>query len=215
MSKNKILKFTEETLIDSKAKTINDYSLFAPKSKRSIKDDYPELRDAEEFRGLTKSDMLFVWYYACEASPLMSIDSDQKRVESAIKYIERIDPELITAKFKDYAQLIFTPKMEVAIHKMRQYKMGTRIRAKKMIDKTMDNYEKILSLDIDGSEFINKDGEKDFTKIKQYVDSSKTIIGNIPTLIEQAERGFSVVDLSGEDDEEEGYGLIDDYFEDK
>lgn len=194
---------------------INEHSLFAPRSDRSILNEYPELRNVDEFKKLTKADMLFVWYYGCEASPLAGIKNDRTRAERAIDQITRIDPKLITTKFERYIALDFDDKMAPAIHRMEQYRMGVRIRGKKMIDNIIDNYEKIMKLDINGPEFIDKDGGKDFTKIKQYVDSSKTISTNIPSLIDQAEKGFSITEVTSDGIEEsgDGLGIMDDFFD--
>lgn len=213
MSNRDKIQLHEDEVIRSGVKTINDFSLFAPKSERDIRNDYPELREVEEFKKLSKSDMLFIWYYACEASPLAATKSDQKRAQVSIDYIRRINPNLITGKFEKYAILEFDYQMEAAINRMMKYRMGIRVRAKKMIDSILSNYEKIACVDINGAEFLDKEGSKDFTKIKAYVDSSKTMSTNLPGLIEQAERGFSVTEdeYQGSEDMGDGDTLMDDY----
>ena len=48
---------------------VKRYSMFYPKNTRSFKSDYPELFKNPIYSKLSNNEMLFVWYYACEASP--------------------------------------------------------------------------------------------------------------------------------------------------
>jgi hypothetical protein len=98
---------------------------------------------------------------------------------------------------------------------MKTYKLGPRVRAKKMVDNILNNFEKIIKMDIDSEEF-KKEGEKDFDKIKKYVDSATNIAKNIPDLISMSESGFAVAKRGEEmsDSEVEGGGsLIDQWHE--
>jgi len=66
-------------------KIISEYSIFRPDSKRRIQQDYPEISLRPVFQKLSPDEMIFVWYYACEASPYFDIDSDRERTEKSLK----------------------------------------------------------------------------------------------------------------------------------
>ena len=172
-------------------KDISEYSLFKPKSSRGLKHDYPEFTNIEEFKSLNTADLLFVWYYSCEVSPLVKeFPSDSKRVKKAMKVAYANKP-LDHAKQAKFEALKFTDKIKSAIDKMSSFRVGPRIRAKLMMEKVMKTYEDIVDVDVE-QYFKNKDGEVDFTKKKAYVDATATISKNMPTLISQLESGFGV-----------------------
>lgn len=195
-----------------KERWINQYSLFAPKSKSGLHFDYPELKDVPEFKSLSVEDTLFAWYFGCEASPVANVKDQQLKVDKIIEFMHRINDGYFdnSKKKSQYRNLNFPEKVEIAIQKMAAYRMGPRVRGKKMIDQVLSNYENIISMDINSADFRTEDNEKDFDKIKKYVDSSSTIMKNLNSLIQQSEGGFAVTERSGKAiDEEESF--MDDY----
>lgn len=179
-------------------KDLSQYSLFNPQTVRGLKYDYPELSKVEEFKSLNTNDLLFVWYFACEVSPLMKEHpADSKRVKEALKEAYK-NKAVDSSKRANFEALNFPEKIKTAINKMSSYRVGPRIRAKLMVEKIMKTYEDIVDVDVK-TYFLSKEGEVDFTKKKAYVDATSTISKNMPTLISQLESGFGVSEESSSD----------------
>lgn len=167
-----------------------EYSIFKPKSSRSIFFDYPELRKVEAFRTLNPDDMLFVWFYACEVSPYFDIEKDRERVERCIEasYLRKGKKNITEKEAENLKNGKFTEKLQAAISEMFKFKVGPRVLGLKMLEKGFDNLQKILDIDAsDKSQFLNKDDEVDFSKKKAYVDTLKNATDLTPKLIEQLE----------------------------
>ena len=196
-----------------KAETLNDFSLFAPKTDKGLFFDYPELREFAELKSLNKKDLLFVWYYACEVSPFSKISSDQKRAISSLEAVNKNLGRFSDSMMKTYSNLAFPPKIDEAIKRMSGFRVGIRVRAKMMIEKTMTNYEDIVSMDVNGEDFIDEKGERDFDKQKKYVDATTTIMKHLPVLIQQAETGFSISQKGDDRMDDDMDSFMDDYHE--
>lgn len=194
-----------------------EYSIFKPKSSRGIFTDYPELRKMG-FSKLNNEEMLFVWYYACESSPFVNIDSDRNRVQRAIdeSYHKKGDIRGIS-KVQESEMLggKFTSKISAAITEMKKFKVGPRARANMIIEKGFKNMETILDIDAsDASMFLNKDDEVDFSKKKAYIDSLAKASDLMPKLIDQLEGRFSLTDDKGDGDTTfDGESLLDTFHE--
>lgn len=179
-------------------KEINEYSLFKPTSSRGLKFDYPELSTISEFQSISSSDLLFVWYFACETSPfVVNIEEESKRVKEAVKMAYK-GTNLDGQKKKKLENLNFSDKLNDAIKKMSSFRVGPRVRGKMMIEKIMETYEDIVDVDTDAY-FKNKDGDVDFSKKKAYVDATSTISKNMSVLISQLESGFGVSEKESSD----------------
>lgn len=186
---------------------INQFSIFAPKSSRVLYEDYPELRVYKQLKGLNTYELLFVWYYACEASPLHRITDKRKRCDEAMKITffagkqARLDQRLK----EQYLNGKFTERIANAIDVMSRFKIGPRIRAKMITEKAFENIEKILDIDANNpAHFLNKDGEVDYSKKKSYVDTAAKAVELLPTLIEQLEGSFGVVSKKEAEQLDEG-----------
>lgn len=135
----------EEMLLDLVQK---DYVLFAPKSKRGLKFDYPELADKDkspEFVGVRENDMLFVWAWACASSPFVSIEPREKKMELCCRYAYPI--EQWERKCKDY-ELHFPDDVSRALEKMAKYNVAARVEEYVALKIARDNYKHILAQDI-------------------------------------------------------------------
>lgn len=195
---------------------INSFSLFAPRTKTGLLFDYPELRDVEEFKSLSVSNLLFVWYFSCEASPIISVKNEKDRATKAVQFISELNDSYFTGSERvRFLGLDFPVKVELAMRKMAHYRMGPRIRAKKMVESIMSNYEKFINVDVAGEDFLGEDGKQDFDKIAKYVTASSTVTKNIPGLIQQSEGGFSIKERGGSSsaEEDEDESLMDDFHE--
>ena len=149
---------------------MSEYSVFKPKSERGLFSDYPELKKLKAFSSLKSVEMLFVWYLACESSPVNNHIERLKlreRVKEAGEHSYFANGrKLITdVEFDSMLDGRFPDKMSEAIRQMEKFKVGPRVRAKQITEKAFDNIEKILNIDAgDGKNFLNKDGEVDFAK---------------------------------------------------
>lgn len=187
---------------------LSDYSIFAPKSARILYEDYPELKKhGETFKNLQTVDLLFVWYYACEASPLSEIINPRKRAEESIKFTYDVSKKKkIDSVFREkLVNLKFDDKMRKAIDLMSLFRVGPRLRAKVIAEKAFENLEKILDIDAsDDSNFIGANGEVDWTKKKAYMETVSKAITMMPDLINQLESSFSVTEKNKIDNTDEG-----------
>lgn len=194
--------------IQDKKIEVSDYSIFAPKSARILYEDYPELKKhGETFKNLQTVDLLFVWYYACEASPLAEIINPKKRAEESIKVTyDLAKRKKIDSLYREkLVNLRFDDKMKKAIDLMSLFRVGPRLRAKIIAEKAFGNLEKMLDIDAsDDSNFIGANGEVDWTKKKAYMETVSKAISMMPDLINQLESSFSITEKNKIDNTDEG-----------
>ncbi len=191
-----------------KDKEIKMYSMFYPKNKRSFKSDYPELLKNHIFKDLSNAEMLFVWYFACEASPFYKEYDDSVRCKYSLveSFGKRAD-----VVFTAYNAGKYPEKVRSAINEMRSYKIGPRVRSKMMVEKIMKNYEYLVDID-PSKEFKDENQEEDWSKKKAYIDACANISKTLPNLISQAEGSFGIVeDKGGDEIEIESSSLIDEF----
>jgi hypothetical protein len=196
---------------------MSEYSIFKPKSARGIFYDYPELRKNKAFKALTNYEMLFVWYFACESSPHYRISSERDRVIKCIEdAFKNKGKNVSKEEFDKMLEGEFRPKIAAAIDEMLKFRVGPRVRAKKLTEKTFDNLEKILDIDAsDEKHFHNKDGEVDFSKKKAFVDTAAKAQELMPKLISNLEGNFQVSEEKGKDEEVFGAGFADQFHENR
>jgi len=191
-------------MAESEDKTAK-YSMFLPKSGRSILLDYPELGKAlgESGRSLNKSELLFSWFYACKASPLFKVERFEDRVTGCLN--ASFKGKINKADRQRYISGDFPAKIEHAIDIISRFEPGPRIRGKLMIEKILTNFEKMVDEEINDSHFMDEEGKIDFSRKKAYIDAQKNIVATLPALITQAEGGFSVSKIDDQDEEMESF----------
>lgn len=177
------------------------YSMFYPRTKDGLLNDYPQLAKVKEFYDLRKEELLFVWYFFCKASPYYGIDD---RFERAEKSVKRAFQGVNTVETAQYKKCNFPDKINFAGEKMKLYEPGPRIRAKKLVEKILSDYEKMIgSIDItDDENWRNNAGEVDMAKKKNYIELTKTVTTALAGLIAQSEEGFGVTEIMDEDFED-------------
>jgi hypothetical protein len=180
---------------------LSKYSLFAPRTTNGLKHDYPELNKEPAFKNLSKAQLLYVWYYACEASPFNNINDDRTRSKRSMEqaYVKNGELQIGGEQKRRLENIEFDTKLQDAINVMSQYRMGPRVKEKKMVDKMLANFEKIIDMDVDGPQFKDENSEIDFDKIKKYVDSSKSIVSTLPSLRKMAEGNSGLLESDGDD----------------
>lgn len=175
--------------------------MFYPKTRDGLLNDYPQLVKVKEFYDLRKEELLFVWYFFCKASPFYNIDD---RFERAEKSVKKSFGNTNTTETAQYKKCNFPDKINLAGEKMKLYEPGPRIRAKKLVEKILSDYEGMIgSIDIaDDENWRNNAGEVDMAKKKNYIELTKTVTTALAGLIAQSEEGFGVTEIMDEDFED-------------
>jgi hypothetical protein len=185
-------------------------------NKRSLTKLYEELSLIQEFAALkTKAELDFVWYYANPTSPFVKmIDDDGDRAHKVYAYVftgDNYDPGTQT----EFRLLRFPEDIRVAIGPMRMYKVDRRVRAKKALERSYDNYIKILEANLSGlpdtdiedsqialdPDFADEDSEKAGSPKKglvmsyeKWVVAAEKVRDGMPKLLHAIEQGFGVVE---------------------
>jgi len=173
---------------------LSAYSIFYPKSKNGIVNDYPELKKFKSFREINANDALFVWYYACEASPFIKITNDRTRAEKSIEKAFVKDSKKVKKSQVDrdrYLSGKFPAKVDAAIHDMKSFKIGPRLLASKSIETALFNTSTIINQDMSA---IGVDQ-------KEYISMVKDAVAVLPKLVSLLEGNFSVSEKEGESSE--------------
>ena len=182
--------------------------LFKPKEGK-LKQIYPELNENKKFKDLSADELLFVWYFACQSSPIDPSIPDSIRANAAA--MESVKDKDKRAHF---AQMSFPEKIKEAIEEMSKYNADVRMVAKRIIQNSFNTLEAMSKTSVEEFEYEEVDQKGavikkiDWSGRKQYVDSVSKIADTLPTLIAQMEQGFGIVDTKGND---AGEKLIDKY----
>jgi hypothetical protein len=179
---------------------------------RGIKpDDYrhrfPELERTKEFDNLSSRQLIFIWWYANQSSPLVLEEHDNyERVKEAMTR-SGFNPG--KTEKERILSLQFDSATAVAIQKMASFDPGARFKSYLMVKKIFDEYQRILDRGPEAFQESTTKGEGDkavtTTEIdyKKYVDISAKITGELSALLAKLEEGFAVVNVSGEEVKED------------
>jgi hypothetical protein len=164
--------------------------LFKPQAGK-LRQIYPELKANKKFEDIPNDEFLFVWYYACLSSPIDPGLPDAIRARTAAAEALK-DHD----KKRKFSSLEFPEKIKEAIEEMKKYNPDVRMLAKRIIQTTFNNLEKLTNVDTDSFTYEDAEGKKrtDWTGRKQYVDSVAKISETLPSLIAQMEHGFGIVE---------------------
>lgn len=170
-----------------------DLLLFAPKSSRGLKFDYPELSQIAVLKDLRPQEILFVWYYACKSSPFYNssmpeADIIKRCIDESGIYIGE------GTKRANFLAGIFPDSIKEAIPIMNNFEPNLRIILKKDAIQAILDIRKMTSLDLDSDgnnpQFETKDGDIDFNKKKTYMSMYEKREEMIPVLLKKAEYGL-------------------------
>lgn len=162
--------------------------LFKPQAGK-LKQIYPELKANKKFEDIPSDEFLFIWLYACASSPIDPDFNDKIRATTAAaEAIKDLD------KRRKFAEREFPEKVKEAIEEMKKYNPDVRMVAKRIIQTTFINLEKLTKVDDNSFTYLDEEGNKktDWTGRKQYVDSVAKISETLPGLIEQMEHNFGI-----------------------
>lgn len=164
--------------------------LFYPKNERDLRHLYPELSTMPDFKGLTGRDMMFIWWCENPSSPyVLEKLPDPLRISNAIGQAwGKIDTE----KARAYISGNIPDNIRRAMDKMASFDPPARIKAKIIVNKIFNNFEKIVDVDVTDVNFIDKDGNTDWSKKKAYIDACTNVSDALPKLLKQLEEGFGI-----------------------
>lgn len=164
--------------------------LFKPQAGK-LRQIYPELKANKKFEDIPNDEFLFVWYYACQSSLIDPEIPDAIRAKTAAAEALK-DPD----KKRKFSNLEFPEKIKEAIEEMKKYNPDVRMVAKRIIQKTFNNLEKLTDADDESFIYLDDNGKKrtDWAGRKAYVDSVSKISDTLPGLVAQMEHGFGIVD---------------------
>lgn len=167
--------------------------LFAPKSARGLKFDYPELASIPVLKDLRPAEILFVWYYACKSSPYYDSKSNESEI---IKKCMDASGLYVGdgPKNANFLAGNFPDNIKEAIPIMNNFEPNLRILLKLDAIEAILDLRKMtsLKLDVDGNnaQFLTKDGDVDFNKKKTYMSMYEKREEMIPILLKKAEYGL-------------------------
>ena len=197
-----------------------EYSLFSPKTGRSLFYDYPELKDNPDLIHLKtdKKKLLFCYYLGCDTSPLKSyyVSNEPKKRRLAIDKALKVSGIKIQEEQKrSFLMAEFPSDVKKGINGFLIYKANARIRMKMKMENILSNWEKILDKDVDDTEFniIDKEGrdtgEQDFDKVKKFTDITSSIRKQMPDTLKEIEYGFGLTESERGDSESDDVSFTD------
>lgn len=171
-------------------------TLFDPRgiNPTDYKAKYPELQQIREYKDLSYTHLIFVWWYANPTSPLVIREVDPEvRVRVAVDR-SGLDKKISKADLTKYLSLNFPEDITEAFNRSHKLMLSTRVQARELMMAIFDNYSQIK--DIQNFTETDKDGNGlvDYTK---YITTSTKIADVMPLLIQRIEEGFGVVDEDG------------------
>jgi hypothetical protein len=198
---------------------ITAFSLFVPKGKISLVSDYPELKKNRYLDNLRREVLLFCWYLGCEGSPAFDYynSGDAKDKKAALIFAkEHSDIKMADHEWdRVMKELVLPANYTKGIQEFNSFKVGPRVRMMRMVEHMLDNFEKVIRVDINSPEFhiLDKDGnslgEKDYGKVKQYTDTCINIRNKFSEILAQAEQGFGISDVKEDEKNEVGQSFLD------
>ena len=122
-----------------------NYLLFAPRKGRDLKTEYSELNQTEQFKRLSKDEMLFVWYMACVSSPFAEF-KDEEKLDTVIDL--SFPKKFRDAKRTEYQGRSFPTHIREALVKMRSYDLPHRLRNRVFCEQFYANLEHISKVKV-------------------------------------------------------------------
>lgn len=120
--------------------------LYAPKSAKALKLEYPELLEYEEFKVLNDHEMLFVWGWACVSSPYTELKETQ-RLEPCIEFAYPTEAQR-KMKRTDFDGAKFPSHIQLAIGKMASLNLVARIEEMAFLLQLRENCKRTIAQDV-------------------------------------------------------------------
>ena len=165
-----------------------NYLLFAPRKGRDLKTEYSELNQTEQFKRLSKDEMLFVWYMACVSSPFTEF-KDEEKLDTVIDL--SFPKKFRDAKRTEYQGCNFPAHIREALVKMRSYDLPHRLRNRVFCEQFYANLEHISKVKV-----ADESGKVDFAQAKDYalmISSVTKTMRELSAMLENTD-GFGVAE---------------------
>lgn len=157
-------------------------TVFEPSPFKDPFDEFPELRDIEEFSALTPNEYRFCYYYANRTSEFYY--TTPRNVKLSKCYDKAFGVRGSVAEKSLYLTEAFPESVTAGISRMRLVDPDVRTQAKEMVESIFKNFQKILlsarTDDMDGSE------------LKEYASTAKMINEELDGLVDKLEHPFGV-----------------------
>ena len=165
-----------------------NYLLFAPRKGRDLKTEYSELNQTEQFKRLSKDEMLFVWYMACVSSPFAEF-KDEEKLDTVIDL--SFPKKFRDAKRTEYQGRSFPTHIREALVKMRSYDLPHRLRNRVFCEQFYANLEHISKVKV-----ADENGKVDFAQAKDYANMISSVTKTMRELSAMLENtdGFGVAE---------------------
>ena len=165
-----------------------NYLLFAPRKGRDLKTEYSELNQTEQFKRLSKDEMLFVWYMACVSSPFAEF-KDEEKLDTVIDL--SFPKKFRDAKRTEYQGCSFPTHIREALVKMRSYDLPHRLRNRVFCEQFYANLEHISKVKV-----ADESGKVDFAQAKDYANMISSVTKTMRELSAMLENtdGFGVAE---------------------
>lgn len=169
----------------------NAYSMFMPNDRNDLLTDYPELQKVPSLRAIKPKEVLFVWYYACKASPgVRKLHTEKERIEFAVRAAWETPTKEMLEKYgnKKWGQAI-----DQAISDMRRYELQPRIINKLLCERIQRNIQDVIDTDMSMAVAW---GDK-----KDALAAMDKAMDMLPRCIKLAEGDFGIVEGSISEEE--------------
>lgn len=185
---NAVLNAKFDYVDDIELKARYYFTVFEP-TGRNMKVDYQELASVPEFKDLTNSELVFVWWVANRTSPVFNLPERKKVYVAYKKAFGKVKNDTL----QQYLSGIFPAKIALALEKMKTYIPSVRLEAKLMAEKTWEDYRKILSTNIDS--ITDADAKS------KHLNMIQKVRADMPNILRDIEMGYGVTikEISDED----------------
>lgn len=182
-----------EALIEKK------FSLFHPRSRESIRQDFPEVDKIPSLQTLDNEDLLFCWFMGCQCSPVRNSslpESDKIEVSAKVSYPRKWERKAaeLTKNMPD--------TMLSGIRAFQTMRLDVRVQTLLMHENTLINARAVLSINVRDT-FVTKEGKPDMEAMEQWAKTAKVMNALIADVVPLCE-GLGVSEVKGDMDFLEG-----------
>ena len=216
---------------DNKKYDLSMYSVFLPRGKKKLINQYPELSNHPDIRSLNLKEQLLCWYLGCEASPISEYYQEgtglekKRAIRTALlesKYFGTNREEKIeTRRKREWMEM--TEKFKFSSHVIKGIKafesflVDKRVQTIISAEKAYNNQLELLSIDTTSDEFYeyDDDGKKlgrDYDKIAKFTSVVLKVRKELKDALNDLESQYSVVLVTEEEKEAIG-SLLDEMHE--